>query len=201
MSVIVTQINIDDSSDKTITGVITFDRANGGTLIVPAGSAFPGSPTAGELFWRTDLVALYRRNSANTTWETQATTPSNNPTIQFGVGSLATSTTTRFLVPGFLDGNAPTTRVSVPMTRPGTVRNLYVRHNTPGTGSQTITYSVRKNNAATTVTCSMASTGTQASDTTNSFSVSSGDVLDIQVTRSATLTSSPVNVIATLEID
>jgi hypothetical protein len=69
MSVIVAQINIDDSSDKTITGVYTFDRANGGTLIVPAGSAFPGTPVAGELFWRTDLTALYRRNTANTAWD------------------------------------------------------------------------------------------------------------------------------------
>jgi hypothetical protein len=39
------------------------------TFVPPAGAAFPGSPTAGELFWRTDTKILYRRNSINTVWE------------------------------------------------------------------------------------------------------------------------------------
>jgi hypothetical protein len=39
------------------------------TFVPPAGAAFPGSPTAGELFWRTDTKVLYRRDSTNTVWE------------------------------------------------------------------------------------------------------------------------------------
>jgi len=61
--------NDSDASAHTIAGTRTLDRANGGTLIVPAGSAYPGSPVAGELFWRTDESTLYRRNSGGTAWE------------------------------------------------------------------------------------------------------------------------------------
>lgn len=65
----VIQIIIDDSTSKIITGTYEFDRANGGTLLVPSGSAFPGTPAAKELFWRTDEAKLYRRDDANATWE------------------------------------------------------------------------------------------------------------------------------------
>lgn len=82
MSIIVTQVNIDDSSDKTITGTINFDRANGGTLIVPSGSSFPGSPASGEMFWRTDEYKLYRYNGL--TWDAHATgTSGGGGTAQF----------------------------------------------------------------------------------------------------------------------
>lgn len=63
------QIIIDDSTDKVITGVHEYDRDNGGTLKVPSGTSFPGTPAAKELFWRTDLKTLYRRNDGDTAWE------------------------------------------------------------------------------------------------------------------------------------
>lgn len=62
------QIIIDDSTSKIITGTYEFDRANGGTLLVPSGSSFPGTPAAKELFWRTDEAKLYRRSDANDAW-------------------------------------------------------------------------------------------------------------------------------------
>jgi hypothetical protein len=62
------QIIIDDSTSKIITGTYEFDRANGGTLLVPSGSSFPGTSAAKELFWRTDEAKLYRRDDANSTW-------------------------------------------------------------------------------------------------------------------------------------
>jgi len=39
------------------------------TFIAPSGGAFPGAPTNGELFWRTDQQALYRYNSTLPAWE------------------------------------------------------------------------------------------------------------------------------------
>jgi len=71
----ISQLSIDDSSDKNISGVQAYDRAAGGTLIIPAGSSFPVSPVAGELFYRTDLLALFVRNSANTAWEQTTSIP------------------------------------------------------------------------------------------------------------------------------
>lgn len=80
MPVLVAQVLIDDSSDKTITGQLDFDRTNGGILNAPAGAAFPGSPAAGEWFWRTDESKLYRRNSGNTAWDAvNASDPSAAP--------------------------------------------------------------------------------------------------------------------------
>ena len=64
----ISQVLIDDSSDKTISGVQIYDRDNGGTFVVPAGTAFPGSPVGGELFWRTDISSLYRRDDGNAAW-------------------------------------------------------------------------------------------------------------------------------------
>ena len=66
----IVQVIIDDSTDKTITGQFTFDRDNGGILLLPGGTTFPTSPVAGEYFVRTDELKLYRRNDGDTAWET-----------------------------------------------------------------------------------------------------------------------------------
>jgi len=70
MPVLIAQINLDESSDRTIAGgSYTFDRSADGVLVVPALAGFPGTPQAGELFWNTSVQNLYRRNSANTAWD------------------------------------------------------------------------------------------------------------------------------------
>lgn len=66
----IVQIIIDDSTDKTLTGQFTFDRDNGGVLLLPGGTSFPSTPIAGEYFVRTDELKLYRRNDGDTAWET-----------------------------------------------------------------------------------------------------------------------------------
>jgi len=63
------QVIIDRTTSMVIEGVYDFQRGDGGTLIAPAGSSFPGTPVAGEWFWRTDEVTLYRRNDTDTAWE------------------------------------------------------------------------------------------------------------------------------------
>lgn len=68
MGLLVAQINIDDSSDRTITGRHEFDRAAGGIWIPPQGTSFPGSPDTGEFFWRTDEEKLFRWTG--TAWAT-----------------------------------------------------------------------------------------------------------------------------------
>jgi hypothetical protein len=69
MSIGITQVLINDDSDRTITGIISYDRDNDGVLVVPAGAVFPSSSlTPGELFYKTDENTIYRRNDANTTW-------------------------------------------------------------------------------------------------------------------------------------
>jgi hypothetical protein len=66
---------IDQSANITYTGVHVYDRASGGTFVGESGAAFPGTPVAGEWFWRTDESKLYRRDSANTSWVAVLATP------------------------------------------------------------------------------------------------------------------------------
>lgn len=69
MSTSVVVLQIDDSSDKTIVGAHQWDRDNGGRLVAPAGTAFPTAGVLpGEIFFRTDLQQLFRRNDGDTAW-------------------------------------------------------------------------------------------------------------------------------------
>lgn len=61
-------IVIDDSTDKVITGQISYDRASGGKLIIPSASTHPTSPVAKEIYWNTTTNKFYRRNDGNTDW-------------------------------------------------------------------------------------------------------------------------------------
>lgn len=60
---------IDDSVDKTITGQISYDRASGGTLLVPSAASHPSSPVAREIYWNTTQRTFYRRDDTNAEWE------------------------------------------------------------------------------------------------------------------------------------
>lgn len=84
---VIAQIQINDSSDRTITGVLQFDRHCGGVLGMPSGIEFPEAPTyPGEIFWRSDINVLYRRTDDNMAWE-----PINTTTI-YVPGEVAGST-------------------------------------------------------------------------------------------------------------
>lgn len=89
----IVQIIIDRTTSMVIEGVYQFDRTQGGTLVAPSGSAFPSTPLAGEWFWRTDLLALYRRNDGNTAWDPVSAVPVSS-SVKAGV-----------LIPGAFSGN------------------------------------------------------------------------------------------------
>jgi hypothetical protein len=87
----IVQVIIDNTTSKIIEGTWTFDRTGGGTLVAPAGSTLPGSPTAGELFWLTTTNVLYRRNDANLAWDEVSVVPDpiSNP-FSFSASCLST---------------------------------------------------------------------------------------------------------------
>jgi len=74
----IVQVIIDDTASKVITGTYEFDRVAGGTLLVPSGTSFPGTPAAKELFWRTDEAKLYRRSDANDAWVAVTAVPASH---------------------------------------------------------------------------------------------------------------------------
>lgn len=63
-------VTLDDSSNKTVTGVHNYVRSQGGVLIIPAGTSFPVAPNteAGEIFYNQTDGKLYRRDDGNVSW-------------------------------------------------------------------------------------------------------------------------------------
>lgn len=112
--VTITQILINDSSDKTITGVIVYDRALGGTLALPASTSFPVNPTAGEVIWRTDLNTIYRRNNLNTAWDSLNTS---------GIGKPGTTLQNSIVRWNSIDGSAINDSL-VTVTNTGDIQNI-----------------------------------------------------------------------------
>lgn len=75
------------------------------------------------------------------------------------------------------------------MPRAGTLRNLYTSQNIAPGGTQTTIYTVRKNAASQSITCTVTGAATSCNDTTNSFNVVAGDKIAVQAVNSLTATS------------
>jgi len=117
----------------------------------------------------------------------------------WGALDVAATTTTRFLWPGFVNAQAPTTTIQWRAPRAGTIRNLFLRHGTPAGNGNAIVYTLRVNGVASALTVSLASTSANGSDTVNAVAVAAGDLLDLQVTKAADVVTSPTNIMASLE--
>lgn len=120
--------------------------------------------------------------------------------LLWGNGGVTTTTTTRFLTPGFAPSNAQTTAIQYRVPFAGTLRNLRVRQNAAGTGTNLIVYTIRINGAASAITVSIAANATDGSDLANVATVAAGDLIDVQVTKAVALGGTPNDIIATLEI-
>lgn len=120
--------------------------------------------------------------------------------LHWGNSGVTTTTTARFLTPGFAPSNAQTTAIQYRVPFAGTLRNLRVRHNTVGTGANLVVYTVRINGAASALAVSMAANAADGSDLANVVTVAAGDLIDIQVTKAVALGGTPNDIIATLEI-
>jgi hypothetical protein len=122
------------------------------------------------------------------------------PALLMGNASVAATTTTRYLTPGFDGVTAPTTPVQFRVPKAGTLRRLRVRHNTGAGNGLAIVYTVRVNGVASALTVSMASTAADGSDLVNTVAVAAGDLIDIEVTKAASVGTSPADVMASLEV-
>lgn len=134
---------------------------------------------------------------ADVTW---AAPPDGCGVYTWGAASVQSTTATRYLVPGFSTGTAPTSPVVMSVPFAGVVRNLFVRHQTPAGNGNAIVYTVRINGVASALAVSLASTSASGSDTVDSPAVVAGDYVDIIVTKAASIASSPTNCVATFEI-
>jgi len=176
----------------------TTTGASGDSIQVFVGDNDPsGSVTglAGSLFFRDTGTGaeLYLNTStgSGTTWTQLSTAAGTGTTaiLTWGNNSVANSTASRVLDPGYENRTAPlaasTSIIDVRVPRAGTLRNLYVEHNDPGGTGATITYTVFVNGVGTAITIGLASTAAQAADTVNTVAVSAGDRVRIVVTKGA----------------
>ncbi len=65
----IVQVFLDPSGDWIITGHVEFDSASGAHLKLPQGTSFPADPEAGDFFFRTDGLKLYRYSGS--AWQEQ----------------------------------------------------------------------------------------------------------------------------------
>jgi len=109
--------------------------------------------------------------------------------VMWGNNSVGSSTASRVLDPGFEARLAPLSSSTAfnewRVPRGGTLRNLYVRHNSPGGTGAVITYTVFVNGVATVLTIGVASTTASGADTVNSVVVVAGDRVRIEATKVA----------------
>lgn len=120
--------------------------------------------------------------------------------LWYGAGSVGTSTTTRYLVPGYTPNMAPVTGLALRAPRAGTLMKLRVRHNSVGVGGA-ITYTVYINGSASTLTVSPLASSSGGSDTTHAPTVAADDLIEIRVTKGSGITTSPGDVMATVEFN
>lgn len=132
-------------------------------------------------------------------WTTKNYVDTNAPCeLLWGNNGVSATTTTRFLTPGWGDATASTTTIQWRVTRAGTLSRLRIRHNTTAGNGNAIVYTLRVNSVASTLTVSIASTAADGSDLVNTVVVAVGDLVDIQVTKAASVGTSPSDITAVM---
>jgi len=121
-----------------------------------------------------------------------------NPVLTWGAGQVGSSTTTRYLYPGYDDALAQTAVVQWLVPRPGTLSAFYMRHNIPRGNGTNVVYTVRVNGAPTALSVALASTATDGNDLANLVAVAAGDLVDVEVTKAAVVASSPRDIMGSL---
>jgi hypothetical protein len=101
---------------------------------------------------------------------------------------------------GFTPNTAPITPISFRSLRTGTLSNLRVRHNTVGAGGS-ISYTLRRNGVDSALTAAVAASALDGSDLTHTVVIAAGDLLDLHVTKLSGISSSPVDITATIEFN
>ena len=91
------------------------------------------------------------------------------------------------------------TLLDIEMPRPGTIKNMHVRHSTPTGNGNDVTYTALKNGVDTSVTVTMASTDASGSDSVNTEDYVKGERLAIKATKPLNIGNGALDVTVTLE--
>jgi len=110
-----------------------------------------------------------------------------------GVGTNLVNGATVFMSMYNSGSNATESLVQQAMPVAGTLKNFFLRRDTPLAGGTSIAYTVRKNGADTAVTCTITtvSGASTCSDLTHSVAFAAGDLISIGAVRTGTPTTQP----------
>lgn len=221
-----TTLTVDDAA-QVITAASNFLTVNGSLQVqngavpfTPAGAAIGSAALPFAAFFIGNAASQSVQITGTFTGNRVATFPDATGTVQL-VGAantgailgipinntvLATATGTVYSSPGN-DGTALSIategNVSFPVTRAGTIRNLFVRTGgTAKTNTPITTITIRKGGVDTSVTLVMTQTvNTTTSDTVHSFTVVAGDLITISFTTTGTAAVSTSIAGVSFEID
>jgi hypothetical protein len=118
--------------------------------------------------------------------------------VHWGNDLVGSSTTPRFLSPGYDDTLATVDVISWIAPRDGELQDLFVLHNAPAGNGNNITYTVRVNGIATALSVTLSSLASSGSNLVATVPVLQGDLIDIRITKAAVIASSPRRVMASL---
>jgi len=152
---------------------------------------------ASKIFYDNTISGLTAENVKDAIDEIAS---SNDSPLLFGAGSISATPTTRYLFPGYDDGLAQTIVIQIDAPYAGTLRDFYVRHNTPGVSAVVVTYTVRVNGVATAISASLAASASSATDLVNTVTIVAGDLIDVEITKAGNIGGGLTDVTATLNL-
>ena len=122
--------------------------------------------------------------------------------LVFGNDSVGSDPGTRFLDPGYGNNStSPTAGISVIAPRGGTLRNLFVRHHSATSSSNTVTYTVQVNGVDTPIVATLAANAVStAGNVSNTVVVAQGDRITVKVTKSGVIGAGSIKAVASMEI-
>lgn len=185
--------------------VIKEESNSPGLLVAPAGAntiegagASVAVPPGGSITFLSDGFSNWYIESVSNGTETSA---DDTATLFWGNASVSAAADTRFLNPGS-DGVASLSDdKQIPITRPGTLRRLAVRHNLAGGNGNSVDYELLINGAATGITVSVPTGAVgQVLDIVNTAAVAAGDRVSLQAVKAAGIGGGTIGVQASAEI-
>lgn len=121
------------------------------------------------------------------TWRLTGSTINGTAPLTWGAGTIGSTTTNRFLFPGYDDDLAQVDSIKWTIPRNGTLSRLYARHNKVGAPATLLTYTLLVNGVATALAASLAANAAVASNIATSVVVSAGDTVELRCSKAANL--------------
>jgi hypothetical protein len=177
-------------------GIIDVDGRIRVKLLADAIAEAAYNPPDGSLAYRTDTGQFRFRSGG--AWISPSLV-AGSAIVNWGNNSVGATTTTRYMEPWFDDTLAPTSPTQWFPPRPGTATNARMRHNVPAGNGEPIVYTLRKNGVGTALSISLPSTTSDSAIDADAIALLTTDFWDIEVTKAASVGTSPTNIIWTME--